>query len=66
MTLLSALAGFVAATVVGLSVGGTVAIVCVVRAARLDALLDAAFQVVERHIGSVSFGDCEVLRAGRF
>ena len=32
----------------------------------LDALLDAAFEVVERHIGVVSIVDCDVLRAERF
>ena len=31
-----------------------------------DTLLDAAFDVVERHIGVVSITDCEVLRAERF
>ena len=31
--------------------GGMVAIICIIRPERLDALLEAAFQVVERHIG---------------
>ena len=45
---------------------GMVAVVCLIRPERLDALLDAAFAVVERHIGVVSVSDCEVLRAERF
>ncbi len=45
---------------------GMVAVVCLIRPERLDALLDAAFAVVERHIGVVSVTDCEVLRAERF
>ncbi|MEM0987665.1 MAG: transcriptional regulator [Pseudomonadota bacterium] len=46
--------------------GGMVAVVCIVRADRVDGLLDAAFAVLERHIGVVSVTDCEVLRAERF
>ena len=46
--------------------GGMVAVVCIVRPDRVDALLDAAFAVVERHIGVVAVTDCEVLRAERF
>ena len=46
--------------------GGMVQVVCVVRPERMDDLLDAAFSVVERHIGIVSISDCEVLRAERF
>ena len=45
---------------------GMVAVVCVIRPERLDELLEAAFAVVERHIGIVSVSDCEVLRAERF
>lgn len=45
---------------------GMVAVVCLIRPDRLDPLLDAAFAVVERHIGVVSVSDCEVLRAERF
>jgi hypothetical protein len=43
-----------------------VAVVCLIRPDRLEPLLDAAFEVVERHIGVVSITDCEVLRADRF
>jgi hypothetical protein len=43
-----------------------VAVVGLIRPERLDALLAAAFEVVERHIGVVSVSDCEVLRAERF
>ena len=45
---------------------GMVAVICLIRPERLDALLDAAFAVVERHIGVVSITDAEVLRAERF
>ena len=48
------------------SIGGMVAVVCIIRPERLDTLLDAAFEVVERHIGVVSVTDCAVLRAERF
>lgn len=45
---------------------GMVAVICLIRPERLDGLLDAAFAVVERHIGVVSITDAEVLRAERF
>lgn len=45
---------------------GMVMVVCIIRPERLDDLLDAAFAVVERHIGVVSVVDCQVLRAERF
>ena len=45
---------------------GMVAVVCLIRPDRLDDLLDAAFAVVERHIGVVSITDARVLRAERF
>lgn len=41
-------------------------IVCLIRPDRLDSLLEAAFAVVERHIGVVSVTDAQVLRAERF
>ena len=46
--------------------GGMVAIICIIRPERLDELLEAAFEVVERHIGVVTVSDCSVLRAERF
>lgn len=46
--------------------GGMVAVVCLVGAGRLDALLDAVFAVVERHIGVVSVTDAQVVRADKF
>lgn len=46
--------------------GGLIAVVCIVRPDRKDALLDAAYPVLERHIGVISVSDCEVLRAERF
>ncbi|MDH3264522.1 MAG: transcriptional regulator, partial [Paracoccaceae bacterium] len=42
------------------------AVICIIRPERLDGLLEAAFKVVDRHIGVVSLTDCEVLRAERF
>lgn len=45
---------------------GMVAFVCLVRPERLEGLLDAAFAVVERHIGVVCVTDAQVLRAERF
>jgi nitrogen regulatory protein PII len=46
--------------------GGLIAVVCIVRPELKDALLDAAFEVLERHIGIVSVTDCEVIRRERF
>lgn len=45
---------------------GMVAVVCLIRPDRLDGLLEAAFQVVERHMVVVSITDTQVLRAERF
>ncbi|MGD9294313.1 MAG: transcriptional regulator [Roseobacter sp.] len=45
---------------------GMVQVVCIIRPERLDGLLDAAFAVVEKHIGVVSIVDCDVVRAERF
>ena len=45
---------------------GMVAVVCLVAPDRLDALLDAAFAVVQRHIGVVSVSDVQVIRPMRF
>lgn len=45
---------------------GMVCVICLIRPERLDALLDAAFAVVEPHIGVVSVTDAQVLRAERF
>lgn len=46
--------------------GGMVQVVCIIRPERLEGLLEAAFAVVERHIGVVCVTDCQVLRAERF
>ena len=46
--------------------GGMVQVVCVIRPERLEDLLEAAFAVVDRHMGVVTVSDCEVLRAERF
>jgi nitrogen regulatory protein PII len=45
---------------------GMVNVVCLIKPERLDALLKAAFKVVEAHIGVVSVTDAQVLRAERF
>lgn len=45
---------------------GMVSVVCIVRPERVDGLLEAAFSVVERHIGVVVVSDAQVLRAERF
>ncbi len=45
---------------------GMVQVICIIRPEGVDGLLEAAFAVVERHIGVVSVTDCEVLRAERF
>ncbi|MDG1470253.1 P-II family nitrogen regulator [Pseudosulfitobacter sp. SM2401] len=45
---------------------GMVQVICIIRPEMVDALLDAAFAVVDRHIGVVSVCDCQVLRAERF
>ena len=46
--------------------GGMVQVVCIIRPDRLDTMLEAAFEVVETHIGVVAVSDCQVLRAERF
>lgn len=46
--------------------GGMVQVLCVVSPDKVDSLLDAAFAVVDRHIGIVSINDCEVIRPERF
>ena len=45
---------------------GMVAVICLIKPERLDPLLEAAFAVVERHIGVVSVTDTQILRAERF
>lgn len=45
---------------------GMVAVICLIAPDKLDGLLNAAFAVVERHIGVVSVTDTQVLRAERF
>ena len=43
-----------------------VQVVCIIRPERLEPLLEAAYRVVDRHIGVISVSDCKVLRAERF
>ncbi len=45
---------------------GMVQVICIIREERVDELLDAAYAIVERHIGVICVTDCEVLRAERF
>lgn len=45
---------------------GMVSVVCLIKPERLEILLEAAFAVVEKHIGVVSIADVQVLRAERF
>ena len=45
---------------------GMVQVICIIKPERLDALLKAAFEVVEKHIGVVTISDVDVLRAERF
>lgn len=45
---------------------GMVAVICLIKPERLDTLLEAAFAVVEPHIGVVSITDAQVLRTERF
>lgn len=45
---------------------GMVAVICLVSPDRLDATLDAAFAVVERHIGVVNITEAQVIRPNRF
>lgn len=46
--------------------GGMVAVIFLIRPDRLETLLEAAFSVVDRHIGVICVTDAQVLRAERF
>ena len=45
---------------------GLVQVLCLVRPEKMDVLLTAAFEVVDKHIGVVSVSDAQVIRADRF
>lgn len=45
---------------------GMVQVICIIKPERLDGLLEAAFEVVDKHIGVVTISDVDVLRAERF
>ena len=45
---------------------GMIQVICVIKPERLDQLLESIFSVVDRHIGIITVGDIEVLRAERF
>jgi len=45
---------------------GMVQVICIISPDKLDDLLNKAFAVVERHIGVITIGDVEVVRAERF
>ena len=46
--------------------GGMVCFVVLIREERVNALVEATMEVLEKHIGVVSISDAEVLRAERF
>ncbi|MFT6303909.1 MAG: nitrogen regulatory protein PII [Granulosicoccus sp.] len=46
--------------------GGLTMVLCIVRAEKLDELLELAYAIVDRYIGMVTITDCDVLRAERF
>lgn len=45
---------------------GMVAVICLIAPERLEPLLEAAFGVVDRHIGLISVTDAQVIRPARF
>ncbi|MCC5989255.1 MAG: transcriptional regulator [Pararhodobacter sp.] len=45
---------------------GMIAVICLIAPARLDALLEALFPVLNDHIGVVSVTETSILRAERF
>ena len=45
---------------------GMAAVICIATPERVAVLVEAAYAVVERHIGVVSITDCEVVRKDRF
>lgn len=45
---------------------GMIAVICLISPARLDALLESLFPVLDEHIGVVSVTDTQILRAERF
>lgn len=45
---------------------GMVQVICIIKPERIDALLESAFKVVDKHIGVVTVTDVEVIRAERF
>jgi nitrogen regulatory protein PII len=45
---------------------GMIALVCILRADKVDAVLEKVFEILDRHIGVVSVTECEVVRASRF
>ena len=45
---------------------GMVQVICIIKPERMDVMLEAAFEVVDKHIGVVTISDVEVLRAERF
>lgn len=45
---------------------GMAAVVCIARPERVEALLDAVYAVVARHVGVVAISDCDVVRKERF
>jgi len=42
------------------------AVICIARPDRVDAVIEAGYGVLERHIGVISITDCAVVREDRF
>lgn len=47
-------------------VGQMTLFICIVDAAKVDAILEPTFEIVSRQIGIISIGDVEVVRGERF
>ncbi len=45
---------------------GMVAVVCIVAPEKTEALLEAAYRLLEHQIGVLSIADCEIVRKERF
>lgn len=46
--------------------GGMVHVLCIVKEDNVDAILEIAFGIVEKHLGIVSVSDCDIVRPERF
>ena len=48
------------------SAGGMVHVMFIVKADKVDHILETTFTIVERHLGIVTISDCEIMRPERF